>query len=107
MYNTVLNGCIPSKSKRHAARCVQLVEAQGVAKDELSCAELIKLSGMRGDLNCTKKWWKRLNQNFAPSPSTRSPYIIALSRMNALTDHVSGMGLRLLRLGIFEVYKVL
>ncbi|CAM6107147.1 unnamed protein product [Calypogeia fissa] len=86
MYNTVLNGCMHAKSKRHAARCVQLMEAQGVAKDELSYAELIKLSGMRGDLNCTKKWWKRLNQNFAPNPSTRSPYIIALSRMNALTE---------------------
>lgn len=49
MYNTVLNGCVHAKSKRHAARCVQLMEAQGVPKDELSYSELIKV--------CTYMFW--------------------------------------------------
>lgn len=43
MYNTVLNGCMHAKSKVYAAKCVQLMESQGVSKDELSYVELIKV----------------------------------------------------------------
>lgn len=44
MYNTVLNGCSLAKSKAHADRCLMLMDIQGVAKDELSYVELIKVS---------------------------------------------------------------
>jgi pentatricopeptide repeat protein len=44
MYNTVLNGCSLAKSKAHADRCLMLMDRQGVAKDELSYVELIKVS---------------------------------------------------------------
>jgi pentatricopeptide repeat protein len=43
MYNTVLNGCSLAKSKVHADKCSAVMERQGVAKDEMSYVELIKV----------------------------------------------------------------
>lgn len=43
MYNTVLNGCSLAKSKVHADKCLAVMERQGVAKDEMSYVELIKV----------------------------------------------------------------
>ncbi|KAL2611007.1 hypothetical protein R1flu_022699 [Riccia fluitans] len=86
MYNTVLNGCVHKKNKVHAERCIQLMEKQGISKDERTYVELIKLSGMLGDVSATKMWWTQLAQNFTPSPTARSCYIIALCRTNELTE---------------------
>lgn len=43
MYNTVLNGCSLAKSKAHADNCLAVMARQGVAKDEMSYVELIKV----------------------------------------------------------------
>lgn len=43
MYNTVLNGCSLAKSKVHADKCLAVMERQGIAKDEMSYVELIKV----------------------------------------------------------------
>ncbi|BBN17350.1 protein MpPPR_9 [Marchantia polymorpha subsp. ruderalis] len=86
MYNTVLNGCVHTKSKAQAERCIQLMEKQGVPKDERTYMELIKLSGMLGDLSATRRWWTQLVGKFTPTSTVRSSYIIALCRMNDLNE---------------------
>lgn len=115
MYNTVLNGCSLAKSKYHADKCLELMEKQGVAKDEMSYVELIKvrhptlfnlccclglrlilllvyqLSGLLQDASGVKAWWEELIKIGPPSPSSRCTTIVALCRSKALPDALTAL----------------
>ncbi|KAG0590834.1 hypothetical protein M758_1G125600 [Ceratodon purpureus] len=91
MYNTVLNGCSLAKSKVHADKCLAVMERQGIAKDEMSYVELIKLSGLLHDASAVKFWWEELIKKGQPSPSSRCTTIVALCRSRALPEALTAL----------------
>lgn len=119
MCNIVLNGCVLSKSKPNAERCLQLMSRSGIERDEMTYVELMKvcfiahpgskyfqivvsmcwpltwlylqLAGLQKDITEIWKLWEELTMVCEPSPSSRCVLIVALCRARSVTEAMIAM----------------
>ncbi|KZV33190.1 pentatricopeptide repeat-containing protein [Dorcoceras hygrometricum] len=84
MYNNLLGACVQMHSLNYANKCLHLMERQGLGKNEITYALLLKLAVLQDDLSTVKKILKECVNFYSPSILTLRRVIWTFTRLRDL-----------------------
>ncbi|XP_073138249.1 pentatricopeptide repeat-containing protein At1g76280 isoform X2 [Henckelia pumila] len=84
MYNNLLNACVQTHSLKYANECLHLMERQGLGKNEITYALLLKLAVLQEDFSTVKKILKECVNFYSLSILTLRRFIWTFTRLRDL-----------------------